>query len=310
MPQNRARRADILHFKHMKKTNDNTTNKNKYELSLEHSRINFITDLIAPAGNPENATVPTYITILCTKGHGELTLNGLALSINKNDMLVCAPGDIVESKGISDDFESCGFALSKQFYDDLTHIPLGLLNTRVYISEHPVMTISEHAAHLFIQYYELIRSKLSAPAPTKHHQLVTDLLLEAFMYEFHDALEITTNARPVHFTSGDNLFKQFLELILQSHPKPRSVVWYADQLNVTPKYLSCVTKQCSGETASTIINRYVLEDVKRNLKRPEKSIKEIVCELDFPSISFFGKYVKKHLGVAPKYYRQNLGVEI
>lgn len=225
-------------------------------------------------------------------------------------MLVCAPGDIVESNGISDDFESCGFALSKQFYDDLTHIPLGLLNTRVYISEHPVMTISEHAAHLFIQYYELIRSKLSAPAPTKHHQLVTDLLLEAFMYEFHDALEITTNARPVHFTSGDNLFKQFLELILQSHPKPRSVVWYADQLNVTPKYLSCVTKQCSGETASTIINRYVLEDVKRNLKRPEKSIKEIVCELDFPSISFFGKYVKKHLGVAPKYYRQNLGVEI
>ena len=159
----------------MKKTNDNITNKNKYELSLEHSRINFITDLI-PAGNPENATVPTYITILCTKGHGELTLNGLALSINKNDMLVCAPGDIVESKGISDDFESCGFALSKQFYDDLTHIPLGLLNTRVYISEHPVMTISEHAAHLFIQYYELIRSKLSAPAPTKHHQLVTDLL--------------------------------------------------------------------------------------------------------------------------------------
>lgn len=149
-------------------------------------------------------------------------------------MLVCAPGDIVENKGISDDFESCGFALSKQFYDDLTHIPLGLLNTRVYISEHPVMTISEHAAHLFIQYYELIRSKLSAPAPTKHHQLVTDLLLEAFMYEFHDALEITTNARPVHFTSGDNLFKQFLELILQSHPKPRSVVWYADQLNVTP----------------------------------------------------------------------------
>ena len=69
MPQNRARRAEILRFKHMKKTNDNTTNKNKYEISLEHSRINFITDLIAPAGNPENATVPTYITILCTKGH-------------------------------------------------------------------------------------------------------------------------------------------------------------------------------------------------------------------------------------------------
>ena len=293
----------------MKKANVSTTNKSKHEISLEHSRINFITDLVMPVGNNKNSPVPIYATILCTNGHAELMINDRVLTINKNDLLVCAPGDIVKGRNISEDFESRGFALSKQFFDELTHIPLGLLNARVYISEHPVMSINEHAAHLFVQYYELIRSKLTAPKPTKHHQLVTDLLLEAFMYEFHDALELTTNAQPVRFTSGDNLFKQFLELILQSHPKPRSVVWYADQLNVTPKYLSCVTKQCSGETASAIINRYVLEDIKRNLKRPEKTIKEIVCELDFPSISFFGKYVKKHLGVAPKFYRQNLGVE-
>ena len=36
----------------------------------------------------------------------------------------------------------------------------------------------------------------------------------------------------------------------------------------------------------------------------QKSIKEIACELEFPNLSFFGKYVKKHLGMSPKAYRE------
>lgn len=32
--------------------------------------------------------------------------------------------------------------------------------------------------------------------------------------------------------------------------------------------------------------------------------KEISTELDFPNLSFFGKFVKAHLGMAPTEYRQ------
>ena len=39
------------------------------------------------------------------------------------------------------------------------------------------------------------------------------------------------------------------------------------------------------------------------LKRPDKSIKEICNELEFPNLSFFGRYVKKHLGMSPKQWR-------
>ena len=33
-------------------------------------------------------------------------------------------------------------------------------------------------------------------------------------------------------------------------------------------------------------------------------VKEISTELDFPNLSFFGKFVKAHLGMAPTEYRQ------
>ena len=36
------------------------------------------------------------------------------------------------------------------------------------------------------------------------------------------------------------------------------------------------------------------------------SIKEIAYCLNFSSISFFGKYVRKHLGMSPKHYREYL----
>ena len=42
------------------------------------------------------------------------------------------------------------------------------------------------------------------------------------------------------------------------------------------------------------------------MKYTPKSIKEIACELGFPNLSFFAKYVKKHLGVSPKAYKEQI----
>ncbi len=278
----------------------------KKAFDIEKERISVITDIKLSLNDYKKGRAEAYATMLCTNGEARVSVNQQEYALKKNDILICCPGDEMQGLGINDDFTACGFYLSRKFFDELSSLPLGLINARVYIAEHPLLHISDHAALVYTQYYELIRSKLTAEVPIKHHQLVSDLLLQAFMYEFHDTLEGTLKLSSILFTSGENLYKQFMELILKTNPKPRSVAWYADQLNVTPKYLSSVCKNYSGETALAVINRYVLEDVKRHLLRPEKTIKEIVAELDFPSISFFGKYVKKHLGVSPKFYRQRI----
>lgn len=110
------------------------------------------------------------------------------------------------------------------------------------------------------------------------------------------------NLRP--FTSRETLFKRFIDLIESTYPKPRSVSYYAERLNVTPKYFSYVCKQAVGQKATGIIDQYVVKDIVYMMNHTQKSIKEIACELDFPNLSFFGKYVKKHLGVSPKNYRE------
>lgn len=52
----------------------------------------------------------------------------------------------------------------------------------------------------------------------------------------------------------------------------------------------------------------VINDVRLLLHNPDKSVKEISNELGFPNLSFFGKYVKRMLGMSPKAYRKSFGV--
>lgn len=60
--------------------------------------------------------------------------------------------------------------------------------------------------------------------------------------------------------------------------------------------------------ASEVINRCIIDDVRRLLHNSDKSVKEISNELGFPNLSFFGKYVKRMLGMSPNAYRKSLGV--
>ena len=70
-----------------------------------------------------------------------------------------------------------------------------------------------------------------------------------------------------------------------------------------------ICKDICGENASDIITRYMKIDLEMLLKNPNKTIKEICNELNFGSLSFFGKYVKRLFGVSPKEYRENLNLK-
>ena len=79
----------------------------------------------------------------------------------------------------------------------------------------------------------------------------------------------------------------------------------ADRLAVTPKYLSVVCNTVTGKSAQVVINDLTVQEIKRLLLQTDMSVKEICVQLDFVSLSFFCKYVKKHLGMTAYQYRSS-----
>ncbi len=100
----------------------------------------------------------------------------------------------------------------------------------------------------------------------------------------------------------ENLFRQFIDLLNEYANKEREVQFYADKLNITPKYLSTITNAYSGKNASLWIAEYVVTLAKNLMREKNCRIQDVSEMLNFPSQSFFGRFFKRTTGISPKRY--------
>ncbi len=242
---------------------------------------------------------------LCLQGEAQLRANGKDLTLRRGDLFICQPDTVIENAVPSNDLETYSIALSADYIERLVLISGKQWDVKRFLDEHPVLPLNEDDITLFKQYYDLLSTKLSGP-PRKHRKELGHALMLAFLYDFYDTIERFITFLPPTYTSGEKLFKKFTDLLATNYPRQRSVTWYAERLYVTPKYLSAIVKESCGQPASELIHRYVVKDIEMLLRSTRKSIKEIATELDFPNLSFFGKYVRHHLGCSPKQYRERL----
>ena len=68
-------------------------------------------------------------------------------------------------------------------------------------------------------------------------------------------------------------------------------------------FAKCV-KDESGRSPLDLIHETTVSTIRQQLRYSNKTVKEICNELDFPTLSFFGKFVREHLGMSPTEYRQ------
>ena len=252
------------------------------------------------------ARLEHFVFILCLRGHAAISIDGRSYNLYPDNVLICHPNIVLGESMSSMDFEFRGVVLSKDY---LQRLPLvstdNMWDVMMFFEKAPVLSLTPDEVKDFCRYYDLIRPRL-ADTHLRYREELLSALLTALLYELSNIISRFADFRPQPFSAGSNVFRNFLSLLSSSYPKSRSVAYYADKLCLTPKYLSTVCKEVSGETASELINRYVVKDIEFLLKQRGKSVKEICNELEFPNLSFFGRYVKKHLGLSPKLYREQV----
>lgn len=246
-----------------------------------------------------------YVAVLLLRGSAEVSINDKIYRIEQNQMLFGQPSIVLRKLMISVDAEVKSIAISGEYAEEIFALDREAINMQIFMKQNPVFSIDEDSVRVFSQYCDLLKSRL-APKDLPYQKEITEALLTAFKYEFGGAIINRVDFPRSEFTSADSIYKQFLVLLESSSAKYHQVSYYADKLNITPKYFSAVCKKISGKTALQVIDMAVLRDVESLLRRDDMNIKQIAATLGFPNQSFFGRYVKKKLGVSPQKYRENL----
>ncbi len=139
----------------------------------------------------------------------------------------------------------------------------------------------------------------------RFYEEVLKLQMRLFILDMWHTFANEYERRKRTLQSG-SLYERFVHLVQEHCMTEREVRFYADKLNVTPKYLNYVSKQNSGATASEWIQRYTKERIILFLQNKNLNITEIADKMMFSSQSFFTRYVKKVLGTTPTEYRNRL----
>ncbi|MDO4164722.1 MAG: helix-turn-helix domain-containing protein [Bacteroides sp.] len=249
------------------------------------------------------------VVVICTEGKLQVDVNGRTFLMRKDDVIVCPPNVYLDNYMLSPDFNSKIIGLSYTALQRMLHISKDIWNMMLHLQKNPVFHLEPDHLVLVDNYYSLIAFKLRQ-TDAVYQKEVMRALFQAVFYDLCSIIIPLMAKEKEHvyadMKQGDWLVKRFLEEVAGSQGKERSVSAYADRLCVTPKYLSTVCKASTGKTALEWIHEYTTDVIVQQLKYSDKTVKEIVDELCFPNISFFGKFVKARLGVSPTEYRRQL----
>ncbi|MQO97997.1 helix-turn-helix domain-containing protein [Prevotella copri] len=103
---------------------------------------------------------------------------------------------------------------------------------------------------------------------------------------------------------SSELYNQFISQVNNFCRTYSDVHFYADQLNVSGRYLAQVTRRISGKTPKAIIDEYIVKEIERELSTTTHTVQEIANTFGFSSQAHLTKFFKKMRGVTPSAFRQ------
>lgn len=244
--------------------------------------------------------VPGYMFLLCFQGTCSITVHLTQYTMKKGTLLILLPDLYFQVLEQSDDckFIFAGFATelvrsSSLFSKSIEYTP--------FIFEKPVLQLDKKAFDLMYSYLRIIikAKNISNNIITQEQAALT------FTQLILGLGNLIKNGKSVNqqYNRNQEIVKELVRTVVMNYHTERNVSFYADKMHLSPQHLSTTIKKITGKTLTDIISSFIINDAKAKLKSTEMTIQEIAYSLNFPDISFFGKYFKRYTGMSPKQYR-------
>ncbi len=244
-----------------------------------------------------NYRLDSLCVCIVESGTHTSTLNSKEYIVRKDEIFVCHPNDFYTNINFSSDFYATFIYANLDLIS--THISsLEIREILMRLNTNPILKLDSKSVSVIKSFLQILR--LKEPNNNNNDSTVVILTATALLIEIFSLIKSEPFLPKIENASQPAiLYQKFLDLLISLPVKPHHMAYYADQLAVTPKYLSYVCKSQSGRTANEWIREYVMHDAHRYLISSDLSIKEIASRLGFSNFSFFCQSVKRFWGMSP-----------
>ena len=247
----------------------------------------------------------TCMHLLCLAGEASFVFNEHCYHIIKNDLVVIPMPDRVRNLAGHTDLQVEWFAADYKFLQNLLPSNNYSIGGSISLNQDPVIKLTDEQARHLLDDFHRLRDRMNDGHFLFHRELMGSLCL-TMMYDIFEA-HAQRESTDSHTDRTAYIVKQLMALLATGISRTeRDVTYYAERLNVSPKYLSDTVKRVTGHSVRSYIHRHTVPILKNYLGDERLSLTQIAELMEFSSLSHFSRYCSKHLGQSPSDYRQSL----
>ena len=243
------------------------------------------------------------IFVLCMGGSLEATINLTDYTIRENDFITLSPGSIIQINKIEGKLKLYFMVFSSKFIEGISKTK-SIIDLIYITKSHQILSLPKEFACIYEEFFTLMM-KVYYKEHSPYNPEILKCMLLSILYRLSDMYHERPIRSETALSRSEEICKTFSHLVIQHYTTERNILYYAKQMNITPTHLSNTVKHVTGKTVMDIISEVVIVDAKAQLKSTNIPIHEISDSLNFPNVSFFGKYFKRLTGMSPQQYRNS-----
>ena len=285
-----------------------TTNDFKGDPGIDycHDKLLFANSLRTLPERMIGARMRFGMAIYCRQGTALITVDGRQYRLKQGQMFSYQEGSLLEECLASSDADLVLTGLSWELIEATEALNTVVWSIVDYVRQSPIYTLSEQLTALSKIYHQQIHTLIHSENLLFRDQLL-HIHIQALLYVFiREVGEELHQATPQDLTRASQQARLFFDLLGMRRGRIRSVSEIATLMNLTPKHLSRIIKEQTGETPIHFIHQYMMRAITQELRYSSKTAKEIAFQQGFSSLACFGKFVKQQTGLTPTEYRKKL----
>lgn len=239
------------------------------------------------------------VIMLCNNDGGHIVIDNKEYTLSRNNIIILPENHIISN--IAKQFEGLRgvIAVSTDYVLNMpSPIDTNIFSYSRYIS---VINVSDDKFEDLMSYYWFIHKE--SKEESRYQTEIIRSIFYALILEIITEYEKMFSTEAAQNIRANDLSDRFFRLLAANHKSHRTVQFYADKLNLTPKYLSTVVKRATGRPILDWIHEAILIDAKMLLRATDLTVQEISDQLNFSSPSAFVQFIKCHTGSTPNKLR-------